>query len=416
MIKRYQNIKKWFIGDLLDETDDFYQKAKINLVFDFPFFTLSLFILFSIVLFLVGANYSVYTVSGSWIMGIVFLFFLKYSKNIKIAAVILSVVILILVISNLFLNEKILHIGYPYWLSILLLFVVFNLGIYWGIGFGILGSAAYVFYRHYEMYHAMELAHFDPNIHLVTFIVEVSLTTFLILYLIQLYLLTSRSSEIALKEQNKLLVAKNKLIEEQHAEKTIMLKEIHHRVKNNLQVVNSILRLQSFEIKDPSALEAFELSQKRIHAMALIHERLYTLDKMSYSVTAKYLKLLIRDLIALYQNKQEIELEIDVHDGIVPQNNIVPFGLILNELVSNSLKHGIESKGKITIKSIKTAAHVHLSFSDDGKGFNAEMKPGFGLELIETLTEQLDGSVIFNNNILEGVVFNFEFPLFEDEK
>ncbi|MEN9999490.1 MAG: hypothetical protein RI922_2480 [Bacteroidota bacterium] len=414
MIKRYQNIKKWFIGDLLDETDDFYQKAKINLVFDFPFFTLSLFILFSIVLFLVGANYSVYTVSGSWIMGIVFLFFLKYSKNIKIAAIILSVVILILVISNLFVNEKILHIGYPYWLSILLLFVVFNLGIYWGIGFGILGSAAYVFYRHYEMYHAMELAHFDPNIHLVTFIVEVSLTTFLILYLIQLYLLTSRSSEIALKEQNKLLVAKNKLIEEQHAEKTIMLKEIHHRVKNNLQVVNSILRLQSFEINDPSALEAFELSQKRIHAMALIHERLYTLDKMNYSVTAKYLKLLIRDLIALYQNKQEIELEIDVHDGIVPQNNIVPFGLILNELVSNSLKHGIESKGKITIKSTKTAAHVHLSFNDDGKGFNAEMKPGFGLELIETLTEQLDGSVSFNNNIPEGVVFNFEFPLYEE--
>lgn len=347
-------------------------------------------------------------------MGIVFLFFLKYSKNIKIAAIILSVVILILVVSNLFLNEKILHIGYPYWLSILLLFIVFNLGIYWGIGFGIIGSAAYVFYRHFEMYHAMELAHFNPNIHLVTFIVEVSLTTFLILYLIQLYLLTSRSSEIALKDQNKLLVAKNKLIEEQHAEKTIMLKEIHHRVKNNLQVVNSILRLQSFEIKDPSALEAFELSQKRIHAMALIHERLYTLDKMSYSVTAKYLKLLIRDLIALYQNKQEIELEIDVHDGIVPQNNIVPFGLILNELVSNSLKHGIESKGKITIKSIKTSAHFHLSFSDDGKGFNAEIKPGFGLELIETLTEQLDGSVSFNNNIPQGVVFNFEFPLYEE--
>lgn len=415
MIKLYRNIKDWFIGELLNETDDFYQKAKINLIFDFPFFTLSLFILFSILLFVVGANFSVFTITGSWLMGLMFLFYLKYSKNIKISSIFLSVVILILAVTNLLFNESILHIGYPYWLCMLLLFVVFNLGIYWGIGFGIIGSAAYVLYRHFEMYHAMELAHFDPNIHLVTFIVEVTLTTFLILYLTQLYLLTSRNSEVALKEQNNLLIAKNKLIEDQHAEKTIMLKEIHHRVKNNLQVVNSILRLQSHEIKDPAALEVFELSQKRIHAMALIHERLYTLDKMSYSITANYLKLLIKDLIALYQNNQKIILEIDVQDGIVPQNNIVPFGLILNELVSNSLKHGIDSSGIITIKSVKTAAHVHLTFEDNGKGFSSTVEKGFGLELIETLTEQLDGSVDFKNNPENGVVFSFEFPFYYDE-
>ena len=228
-------------------------------------------------------------------------------------------------------------------------------------------------------------------------------------------MLTSRNSEVALKEQNNLLIAKNKLIEDQHAEKTIMLKEIHHRVKNNLQVVNSILRLQSHEIKDPAALEVFELSQKRIHAMALIHERLYTLDKMSYSITANYLKLLIKDLIALYQNNQKITLEIDVQDGIVPQNNIVPFGLILNELVSNSLKHGIDSTGIITIKSVKTAAHVHLTYKDDGKGFTNTIEKGFGLELIETLTEQLDGSLDFKNDPLKGVIFSFEFPFYYDE-
>lgn len=297
----------------------------------------------------------------------------------------------------------------------LLLFVVFNLGIVWGIIFGTLGSAAFVLYRQNNLYKTIELVNFDPNIHLTTFIVEISITTFLILYLIQLYLLTSRSSEIEVKNQNKLLLAKNKKIEEQNSEKTIMLKEIHHRVKNNLQVVNSILRLQSHEIKDPIALEVFDLSQKRIHAMALIHERLYTLDKMSYSITANYLKLLIKDLIALYQNKQVIELEIDVQDGIVPQNNIVPFGLILNELISNSLKHGIISSGTITIKSIKTAAHVHLTFQDNGVGFGIKIEKGFGLELIESLTEQLDGTLNFKNNHEKGVIFNFEFPLVDDE-
>jgi two-component sensor histidine kinase len=233
---------------------------------------------------------------------------------------------------------------------------------------------------------------------------------------VQLFLLTSRKSELAMKEQNKLLIDKNKLIEDQHAEKTIMLKEIHHRVKNNLQVVNSILRLQSHEIKDPEALEVFELSQKRIHAMALIHERLYTLDKMSYSVTADYLKLLVKDLVELYQNNQQIELTMNVHDGIVPQNNIVPFGLILNELISNTLKHGIESKGVISISSEKNEKTVSLIFQDNGKGFANEIHKGFGLELIETLTEQLDGTVNYHNNQIEGVFFQFEYPYFDEEK
>lgn len=416
MIKLYKNVKNWFIGELLNETEDFYQKSKINLIFDFPFFTLTLFIFFSILLFIVGANYSVLTITGSWLMGIFFLFFLKYSKNIKIASILLSTVILILAISNLLLNDKILHIGYPFWLCMLLLFVVFNLGIYWGIGFGMIGAIAYIYYRQFEMYKAMELANFDPNVHLITFIVEVSLTTFLILYLVQLFLLTSRKSELAMKEQNKLLIDKNKLIEDQHAEKTIMLKEIHHRVKNNLQVVNSILRLQSHEIKDPEALEVFELSQKRIHAMALIHERLYTLDKLSYSITADYLKLLVKDLVDLYQNHQQIELIMNVQDGIVPQNNIVPFGLILNELISNTLKHGIESKGVISISSEKNEKTVSLIFQDNGKGFANEIHKGFGLELIETLTEQLDGTVNYHNNQIEGVFFQFEYPYFDEEK
>lgn len=416
MIKLYKNVKNWFIGELLNETEDFYQKSKINLIFDFPFFTLTLFIFFSILLFIVGAKYSVLTITGSWLMGIFFLFFLKYSKNIRIASILLSTVILILAISNLLLNDKILHIGYPFWLCMLLLFVVFNLGIYWGIGFGMIGALAYIYYRQFEMYKAMELANFDPNVHFITFIVEVSLTTFLILYLVQLFLLTSRKSELAMKEQNKLLIDKNKLIEDQHAEKTIMLKEIHHRVKNNLQVVNSILRLQSHEIKDPEALEVFELSQKRIHAMALIHERLYTLDKMSYSITADYLKLLLKDLVELYQNNQQIDLIMAVQDGIVPQNNIVPFGLILNELISNTLKHGIESKGVISISSEKNEKTVSLIFQDNGKGFANEIHKGFGLELIETLTEQLDGTVHYHNNQIEGVFFQFEYPYFDEEK
>lgn len=409
MFRLYNNIKEWFIGDFLSETDDFYQQAKIKLNFNFPFFTLLLFICFSVFLLIFQVEHSVYTVTGSWLMALAFLFFLKFTKNIQLSSFFLSSVIFIIVCANLLMNKQVLHLGFPYWLCIQLLFVVFNLGIYWGIVFGALGGTVFVFYRQNHLFETFELTKFDPNTHLITFIVEITLASFLLLYLIQLYLLTSRKSEVALKKQNQLLLEKNELIELQNAEKTIMLREIHHRVKNNLQVINSLLRLQAYEIKDPVALAAFDLSQKRIHAMALIHERLYKIEKMSDTISADYIELLVKDLVDLYKTNQQITLTISVQNGIVPQENIVPFGLIINELISNSLKHGIKDRGQICIKSNRENHAFKFEYLDNGIGFDAEIKKGFGLELIESLTEQLEGKVNYKNNLPTGVHFTFEF-------
>jgi two-component system, sensor histidine kinase PdtaS len=394
---------------LLRTKTDFYEQAKIELNFNFPFFSFVLFIGFSIFLMLFSVEHSFYTVTFTWIISLAFLFFLKYSKNIRLSSFLLSSTIFIIVVSNLFYNQEILHIGFPYWICTQLLFVVFNLGIYWGIFFAILGGTAFVLYRQYFFFETIELLKLQSTDHLITFIVEIALVSFLLLYLVYLFLLTSRKSEIALKRQNRLLLEKNELIENQNAEKTIMLREIHHRVKNNLQVVNSLLRLQSFEIKDEDSLKAFNLSQQRIHAMALIHERLYQQENFNTAISKNYVEELVKDLIELYRNNQQIELEIEFCDGLINQKNVVPFGLIVNELISNTLKHGISEKGKITILTHKNGDSIIFEYMDSGKGLNGDFRKGFGLELIETLTEQIDGKVTFNNGTEKGIHFIFTF-------
>jgi two-component sensor histidine kinase len=297
-----------------------------------------------------------------------------------------------------------------------LLFSVFNLGIYWGIGFAAVGSSAFIVYRQYFLFESMELINFDPKPHMMTFIVEVTLASFLLLYLIHLYLLTSRNSESALKLQNQLLQEKNTMIESQNDEKTIMLREIHHRVKNNLQVVNSLLRLQSYEIKDKTALEAFTISQNRVHAMALIHERLYQQDNLTADISSDYIEVLVHDLIDLYKNNQDISLKINFCKSFITQKNVVPFGLIVNELISNTLKHGIAQKGVIEIHADIKYKMVHFVYEDDGNGFSSDFKKGFGLELIETLAEQIDGHVTYENKPDRGLRFTFIFQHDENIK
>lgn len=412
----YTKIKNWFVGDLLSATPDFYEKAKIELNFNFPFFTFLLFVAFSIFLFLFNVEYSSITVTGAWLFALGFLFFLKYSKNIRLSSFLLSTVIFLLVTLNLLLNKQILHLGYPYWMSMQLLFAVFNLGIIWGVFYASFGALAFIIYRQFNLFDSMELINFDPKPHMITFIVEIALASFLLLYLIYLYLQTSRKSESALKTQNQLLTEKNALIESQNDEKTIMLREIHHRVKNNLQVVNSLLRLQSHEIKDKNSLKAFTISQQRIHAMALIHERLYQQDNLSAEISPNYIEILVHDLIDLYKNNQDISLTIHFCNGFINQKNVVPFGLIVNELVSNTLKHGIEQKGVISIEAERKNDTILFEYCDSGKGLDPNYHKGFGLELIESLADQIDGKVTYENKIDKGLQFNFVFNLKKDIK
>ncbi len=199
-------------------------------------------------------------------------------------------------------------------------------------------------------------------------------------------------------------------------EKEVLLQEIHHRVKNNLQVVSSLLNLQSRHIEDEAALEMFQESQNRIQSMALIHEKLYRSDDLARIDLAEYIRSLATDLVQSYRaNSGPVTLRINASDVFLSIDAAVPCGLIVNELVSNALKHAFPTRadtsasdwnGKedeicIDLRS-DDENQVTLTIKDNGVGFPRELDfqtlDSLGLRLINTLVDQLEGRLELNNS------------------
>lgn len=183
-------------------------------------------------------------------------------------------------------------------------------------------------------------------------------------------------------------------------EKESLLKEIHHRVKNNLQVISSLLRLQAAGVREGSALEMFHESQNRIRSMALIHEKLYQSPDLSRVEFASYVDDLLGLLLRSYAARPRIELDTKIENAALSIELALPLGLILNELISNCLKHAFPGGrgGKITVELRPADANsLKLTVADDGAGFPAGVDPRsaqtLGLQLVRTLAEQIGGRI-----------------------
>lgn len=183
-------------------------------------------------------------------------------------------------------------------------------------------------------------------------------------------------------------------------EKEVLLKEIHHRVKNNLQVTSSLLKLQSGYIQDAQALEMFAESQNRIRSMALVHEKLYQSSDLSRINFAEYVESLGTLLFRSYGiDKRQIILEVQAGSILLSVESAVPCGLIVNELLSNSLKHAFPDgrRGTIRVALAREQQQLLLTVTDDGVGLPAaldvEKTETLGLQLVRTLAHQLDGTV-----------------------
>jgi PAS domain S-box-containing protein len=209
-----------------------------------------------------------------------------------------------------------------------------------------------------------------------------------------------------------------KMLEKSLLEKEILLKEIHHRVKNNLMIISSLLNLQSDYIKDEESKNIFKESQNRARSMALIHERLYQSTDLKRIDFGDYIRTLANDLYHTYvMDTNLIKLNIDVDDISLDINTSIPLGLILNELITNSLKHAFSQgeSGEINIKFHMHDKKYSLEVNDNGIGFpndiDYENTESLGLRLVTSLTEQIDGEIEFNNT--SGTSFKI---IFKEEK
>jgi PAS domain S-box-containing protein len=198
-------------------------------------------------------------------------------------------------------------------------------------------------------------------------------------------------------------------------EKEVLLKEVHHRVKNNLQVVSSLLNLESRIIQDPHALEAFRETQNRVRSLALIHERLYRSPDLARVDFWEYIRNLVSSLFSSYHSlAQGVSYEVNAEQTFLGVDVAIPCGLILTELVSNSLKHAFPEsrRGKIFI-SFQGGGNGScvLRVKDNGVGFPAGLDMShaetLGLQLVDTLTKQLAGTLQLNGG--EGTEFTLTF-------
>jgi two-component sensor histidine kinase len=224
------------------------------------------------------------------------------------------------------------------------------------------------------------------------------------------------------KKASEVLTLKNIEIEKQKeviqnslSEKETLLREIHHRVKNNLQIISSLLNIQSENISDPSVLSSIREGQSRVQAMSLIHQNLYQSEHLSNVDIENYLKQLVVYLSEMFATEdKDVKVEVDANNINFDIDTAIPLGLIVNELVSNAYKYAFEQQKSGTIKiGIKALndEDYELHVDDDGKGLPADFNPNkgksLGLKLVNILSRQLRGK--FSTMPSEGASFIVKF-------
>lgn len=202
-------------------------------------------------------------------------------------------------------------------------------------------------------------------------------------------------------KNNEELMKKNRIIEKSLEEKEILIREIHHRVKNNLQFIWSMFNLQTRHVRDKVALNTLVEGKNRIKTMALIHQKLYQTDNLTGIDMSDYVPGLAANIFETYNvNKDQIELKLDIEKIILDIDTAIPLGLIMNELITNSLKHSSKNNPNLEIEiSLKRVdnGNMVLKIKDNGPGLPESMSPEtvdtFGFKLVNSLARQLKAEI-----------------------
>jgi two-component sensor histidine kinase len=194
-----------------------------------------------------------------------------------------------------------------------------------------------------------------------------------------------------------------------------LLKELHHRVKNNLQLFSSIFSLQAQTLTDERAIQVVKTTEARINAMALIHRKLYNIDKNRTLSIKDYIAELLQYLTHAYGYQDKLlDICTNVSDVQVDVDKAIPLGLILNELISNAFKHAYEDQPrpelKIELQLSNEQLHIHLSDNGTGRSSTLNAEPGsFGLRMVNMLVRQLRGTIVTNTDV--GTHYSLQIPV-----
>lgn len=304
-----------------------------------------------------------------------------------------------------------LHLQEAMWMVVLILSAFFTLGNAWGTFYLILNTIYYGIYYNYQFAGTAYISLTIREDALFLLSIEFAISMFLVGYVMFQYSLINKYATKHASAAYEELKIEKSTVEHQNKEKTILLQEIHHRVKNNMQVIVSLLRMQSREIISEEAKESFEDAITRILTMSLIHQKMYEKESLMNLDIKDYLNTLIKNLIEtniLYTN---VEYNVSSTLTSVSAKSIVPLGLIINELMSNSMKYAFGETGRIELTLAPSEGREFLmTYFDNGKWIENN-DTTFGTQLIEVFTEQLEGS--FERVVNESGTY-YHFKLIED--
>ena len=247
------------------------------------------------------------------------------------------------------------------------------------------------------------------------YIILISLSLFLALLSVFFFVKKNQNT----KRKNRLIAIKNDklkraqlLTQKSLTEKELLFKEIHHRVKNNMQLIMSLLKLQATDVKSKSVEDFIKISQSRINAMALIHENLYQPKIFTASIDFKnYIDNLINGIKQAYNSVKEIKIIHDVTENSIDIQTAIPLGLIVNEIINNAYKHAFATTENAIIKISfsKENDHYNLAIKDNGLGINEKQlkEKGLGLSLVKLLVSQINGKLIIDTK--SGTSFLISF-------
>lgn len=221
--------------------------------------------------------------------------------------------------------------------------------------------------------------------------------------------------ELQVQERTSKLEEKRKDLLKQNEEKIVLLKEVHHRVKNNLQIIISLINFQLIKIDNIGAQQALKEVQNRIHSMSLVHQKMYQTSNFKEIILGDYTEGIIDNISSIFNDK-EFEYTINMPQEIKVDIEIaIPTGLIINEIITNFFKHNTHVNGtpkSFYMEIVNVNGSPSIIYKDNGKGFpdgiQLDETKSLGLQLIDTLSEQLDGSFKFYSD--NGAVYEVSMP------
>lgn len=393
------------------ESDNQDEIGRFNIAFHFLLSIIALNIILSVFFLIIGEYKNSAFAFFSLIISTFLFISLKKRKNHKLIFIIYNLSCCSLCFSAYFGNSNHFHFIELLWIinNLTLCFLtldfkyVIALILIYVTGLSVFYYLYFDLELHYLKYHLFSL---KDKIDIIT---NASIAFIVFIYFNWLNILIKKEASKKIIESSIKLKEQYHIIETQHIEKSIMLKEIHHRVKNNLQLIISILRLQAKDAKSKAIDIEFNETINRIIAISSIHEKLYQSNDLSRINQENYFTELIHELIH-HQHKIDFSLYFDETIKTAQFNSTIPLALIINELVSNSTKHSDGKELTISIQfTSKVKNELILVFSDSGKWKEKSNKNTFGIELIQTLTSQLNGNVLID---IESSRFTFTFPDF----